>query len=47
MQMALAVYAEVMASLWPQDPTPRLLSRLFVEYEYAAAYGGNEQERCR
>ena len=47
LQMALAVLTEVMASLWPLDPTPRLLNRLFIEYEFAAAYGGSELERCR
>ena len=47
MQAALSVYAEVYASLWPLDPTPRLLNRLFIEYEFAAAYADSEKERCR
>ena len=46
-QMALCVFAEVFASLWPQDPTPRLLNRLLVEYEYGAASADSERERCR
>jgi len=45
--MALAVFTEVLASLWPLDPTPRLLNRLLLEYEFAAATGGNEHDRCR
>ena len=45
--MALAVFSEVYANLWPQDPTPRLLSRLLIEYEFAASAADNERERCR
>ena len=47
MQMALCIFTEVYASLWPLDPTPRLLNRLFVEYEFGAAYADSEKERCR
>ena len=46
-QHALCAFTEVYASLWPLDPTPRLLMRLFVEYEYGAAYRDSEKERCR
>ena len=45
--MALAIFTEVMANLWPLDPTPRLLHRLYIEYEFASAYGTSETERCR
>ena len=46
-QMALCVFGEVYANLWPQDPTPRLLTRLLVEYEFGATTGESEKERCR
>ena len=46
-QMAVSVFGEVYANLWPQDPTPRLLGRLLIEYEYAANSADNERERCR
>jgi len=46
-QMALCVFGEVYANLWPQDPTPRLLTRLLVEYEFGAGIADNEKERCR
>ena len=46
-QHALCTFTEVYASLWPLDPTPRLLTRLFIEYEYGAAYRDSEKERCR
>jgi len=45
--MALSIMMEVMANLWPLDPTPRLLHRLYIEYEFGAAYGTGEAERCR
>ena len=45
--MALAILTEVMANLRPLDPTAMLLHRLYIEYEFAAAYGANEVERCR
>jgi len=46
-QMALGVFTEVYANLWPQDPTPRLLNRLMVEYEFGAAIADSERDRCR
>ena len=46
-QMALCIFGEVYANLWPLDPTPRLLSRLLVEYEYGAGIADSEKERCR
>ena len=46
-QMALCVFGEVYANLWPQDPTPWLLTRLLVEYEFGAGIADNEKERCR
>ena len=46
-QMALAVFNEVYANLWPLDPTPRLLNRLLIEYEFGASIADNEKERCR
>ena len=46
-QHALCVFTEVYASLWPLDPTPRLITRLFIEYEFGAAYRDSEKERCR
>ena len=46
-QHALCVFTEVYASLWPLDPTPRLITQLFIEYEFGAAYRDSEKERCR
>ena len=47
LQQAVSNFSEVYASLWPLDPTPRLLNRIFIEYEFAAASGESEKERCR
>ena len=45
--MAFCMFAEVYASLWPLDPTPRLLHRLIIDYEFAAHLADSEKERCR
>jgi hypothetical protein len=42
----LVLFAEVYANLWPLDPTPRLLLKTLIHYQYAAGYG-SERERCR
>jgi hypothetical protein len=44
---ALANFADVMAALWPQDPTARILNRVLILYEYGMAYESSERERCR
>ena len=46
MQMALNLLAEVYANLWPADPTPRLLWKIMIHYQYGTGYG-SERERCR
>ena len=46
LQAALLLFAEVYANLWPLDPTPRLLLKILVHYQYAAGYG-SERDRCR
>ena len=46
LQMALNLLAEVYANLWPADPTPRLLWKVMIHYQYANGYG-SERERCR
>jgi hypothetical protein len=44
---AMANFADIMAALWPQDPTPRIINRVLILYEYGAKYESNERERCR
>jgi hypothetical protein len=46
-QAALANMAEIFAALWPLDPTPRVLNRLLITYEYGASLSLSEKERCR
>ena len=46
LQSALLLFAEVYANLWPLDPTPRLLLKTLVHYQYATGYG-SERDRCR
>jgi hypothetical protein len=46
-QCALANLAEVMAALWPQDPTARVLNRVLLAYEFGRAYDGGERDKCR
>ena len=46
-QEALLNMADVMADLWPEDDTPRILFRVLVHYNYGAAIKGTEAERCR
>jgi hypothetical protein len=47
LQMALANMAEVLAAVWPQDPSARILNRVMLMYEFGAAYEHNEKERCK
>ena len=46
LQNALLLFAEVYANLWPLDPTPRLLLKTLVHYQYATGFG-SERDRCR
>lgn len=46
MQGALLLFAEVYANLWPLDPTPRMLQKTLIHYQYATGYG-SERDRCR
>ena len=46
-QWALANLAEVIAQLWPLDGSIRILQRALIRYDFAAAYGSSEKERCR
>jgi hypothetical protein len=46
-QAAIANLADVFAALWPLDPTPRIISRILITYDYGAAYMSAEKERCR
>jgi hypothetical protein len=47
LQTALANLAEVLAAVWPQDPTARILNRVLLMYEFGAAYENNEKDRCK
>jgi hypothetical protein len=47
LQMALLQFMEVYASIWPLDPTPRLLAKLLVHYKYGEGISGGERDRCR
>ena len=46
-QEALCNFGDVYRSLWPQDNTPRRLSRVLVHFEYGARLGGSEKERSK
>ena len=46
-QWALANLAEVLHSLWPLDGSIRIIQRVLIRYDYGAAYGSSEKERCR
>ncbi len=46
-QWALANLAEVMAQLWPLDGSIRIIQRVLIRYDYGAAYGASEKDRCR
>jgi len=46
-QEAIVNMADVMADLWPEDNTPRILSRVLIHYNYGAAIKGSEADRCR
>jgi len=47
LQMAFCMFTEVYMSLWPLDPTPRLLHRLLIDYEFGVHLADSEKERCR
>ena len=40
-------FADIYADLWPEDDTPRILSRVLVHYNYAAGIRGSEGDRCK
>jgi hypothetical protein len=44
---ALNNFADIYAYLWPQDPTPRILLRVLTHYQFAAAVGGSEKDKCK
>jgi len=46
-QEAIINLADVMADLWPEDNTPRIIQRVLVHYNYGAAMKGSEADRCR
>jgi len=46
-QWALANMLEVYAQLWPLDGSVRVLLRVLVRYDYGAAFGSSERDRCR
>ena len=46
-QEALCNFGDVYRCLWPQDNTPRRLSRVLVHFEYGARLGGSEKERSK
>jgi len=39
--------ADVMADLWPEDDTPRILTRVLIHYNYGAGLRSSEADRCR
>ena len=39
--------ADVMADLWPEDDTPRIMSRVLIHYNYGAGLRSSETDRCR
>ena len=46
-QEALCNFGDVYRMLWPQDNTPRRLSRVMIHFEYGTRLNGSEKERCR
>jgi hypothetical protein len=46
-QAALVNLADVFAALWPLDPTPRILSRILVTYDFGSGHAGAEKDRSR
>ena len=43
---ALLNFGAVQDALWPMDPTPAILSRVLLTYNYGAGYG-DEEKRTR
>ena len=39
--------ADIMADLWPEDDTPRIMFRVLVHYNYGGAMKGSEADRCK
>jgi len=46
-QEALVNMADVMADLWPEDDTPRILLRVLIHFNFGAGLKSSEAERCR
>jgi hypothetical protein len=44
---ALLNMGDVMAELWPQDDTPRILLRVLVHFKFGALVRDNEAEKCK
>jgi hypothetical protein len=44
---ALLNMADIMAELWPQDNTPRILLRVLVHFKFGATVRENETEKCK
>ena len=45
-QEALLNMADIMADLWLEDDTPRIMFRVLVHYNYGSAMKGSEADRC-
>jgi len=46
-QEALANFAAVYYCLWHMDPTPQILQRMLIHYNYGSAPDRSEKEQCR
>lgn len=46
-QRALSNMTEIYACIWPLDPTPRVLNRVLLHYDFGAGYGSDEKNRCK
>jgi len=46
-QEAVLNLADVMAELWPEDDTPRIITRVLIHFNYGAGLKSSEGDRCR
>ena len=46
-QEAVLNLADVMAELWPEDDTPRIINRVLIHFNYGAGLKSSEGDRCR
>ncbi len=42
----MANFADIQGELWPLDNTPRVLNRVLINFNFAAAYRSDEVARC-